>query len=765
MKRSMLHICKLAIILVTVLLLICCSKTELDKQTVLMAKKPLHLEDHLDATVINGSHILEDQPKKVEWLFDDPQPEWKPVILPDTNVKPLEMIPTEDSLRLFAGEATRGYYGNMVGGQIYTELSDLKHQNWAHILVRARTSEKNANLFTYYNVTSTRPSIFEIEMRSLINDGEVHTYTFGTDYAKDPWIQLGLGITAEGPASVDILSISVVSKEAIYADLPVGVKTEKRRGISHPVLYMHAPGKLHYRIKIPDEGRLDFRSGVLRNDVPVIFRVSIKQKSGAVEKVFEETIDDKLNWDWKSVDLSAWKGRTITLTLEADSERSGTVALWAAPTIRGKRSDKRPNFMVIILDGLRADHLAAYGYHRNTAPNIEKKLDQCLIFKNAFSQAAATPGSTVSLFTSTYTSVHGVHMPEKASEGLTILERLPTLAEVLKESGYYTKAISLTSWITPENGYGEGFEDFEFSWDMVSDNIQEPINEAQLAAERINDFLNRDLKQPFFLYVHMLGPHWPYDPPEEFNIFQNKDAPLPPNISVYDKMLRGEARRFLNQLISNGKLSEEDVKYLIDRYDGGIYQSDAALALVLDEIKSKGLHKNSMIIITADHGEQLMDHGWIGHWQPFNDTLHIPLIINYPPLFKKREFRDYPVESIDIGPTILSAAKIKKPVTFKGENILAGKGKGYAVSDGGSWWKIQNLEWSLIYHLDKKKYELYDLQSDPGELYNIADQHSDIVEKLTTQIKKEIKSSITKVRKVELDAKTIERLKTLGYIK
>lgn len=760
------------VILVLILLALSCSGPE-SEQPVLTAEDPLHLEEHLVAAMIEGSEIPVDAPKTVEWHFDKPQPNWKQISPFNSEVETLEQVQTADALRLVMDKRSRGFFGNiapnLLGGIIYINLPDWKREDWDYISLQIRTSEKSVSLGALFNVSSQSRNLNEIlgDRVNLEGDGAVHTYTMRADWSsgdwEGSWQQLGIGLGAQAPASVDILSISVMPKGAKFTTSPFGVNSQQRNNISHPTLYMYSPGKLSYRVKIPIDGFLDFGLGVLRNETPVTFRSTIKQKGKKEETVFEETYADKQDWIYRSVDLSSWKGRTITLTLEADSERSGTVALWAKPTIRGKRNDKKPNFIIIVLDALRADHMAAYGYYRNTAPNIEKRLDRCIIFKNAYSQAAATPGSTASLFTSTYKSAHGVTMPGNPGEGLPILDKLPTLAEVLKENGYYTKAISVTDWVSIRTGYGKGFEDFELvdlpaSWDRS-------LNEAQITAESIIDFLGGDLKQPFFLYVHMHGPHWPYDPPEKFNIFQNKVDSLPPFIARLDKTQPTASKDYLDEAVSTGKLTEEDLRYLKDRYDGAIYQNDAALKEVFDIIKNKGLYENTMIIVTADHGDQLMEHGWIGHWMPYNDTLHVPLFVNYPPLFKNRESRDDIVETIGIGPTIVSQAGIEKPVTFKGEDLLAGKSKDYAITEGITWWKIQNHKWSLIYNTSKKTFELYDLENDPSEFQNVADQHSDIVRMLTNQFKGEIQSSIIKIRKVKLDQKTIERLKALGYIK
>ncbi len=762
----------MTVILFFVLMLFGCSGPESD-QSLLTAELPLHLEEHLDAAKIEGSEIPEDAPKLVEWNFDKPQSDWQQISPFSKEAKTLEQIQTEDALRLVIDENTRGFFGsadpNRLGGIIYVNLPDWKREDWRYISIKARTPDKNVVLGALFNVSSLSINFFDVlgDLVNLEGDNKIHTYKMRADWSRGhwegPWKQFGIGLGAQRPANIDILSISITPKEAKYSFSPVGVMPEKRKNVSHPSLHMYAPGRLSYRVKIPDGGRLDFGLGVLIDDPPVTFRSKIKRKGKEEEIIFEETLADENKWIYRSVDLSSWKNRTVTLTLETDADQTGTNAFWAKPTIWGERIDKRPNFIIILLDALRADHMGVYGYYRNTAPNIEKMLSHSIIFKNAYSQAAATPGSTASLFTSTYVSAHGVTMPGNPAEGLPIIDSLPTLAEELRKKGYYTKAISVTDWVSVETGYGKGFEDFEIvdlpaSWDRG-------LNEAQITTECIINFLGGDLRQPFFLYAHMQGPHWPYDPPEEFNVFQNKVDPLPPNIAKLDNIPASQAKDFLDQLVNDKKLSKEDLKYLIDRYDGAIYQNDSALKKVFYEIREQGLYENTMIIITADHGDQLMEHGWIGHWRPYNDTLHVPLIINFPPLFKNRDFRDYIVETIGIGSTILAQAGIEKPATFKGDDLIIGKSKDYAITEGITWWKIQNLKWSLIYRKEEKAYELYDLRNDPGEFNNIADEHKDIVKMMESQMREERQTSITKIKKVPLDPETVERLKALGYFK
>jgi hypothetical protein len=139
----------------------------------------------------------------------------------------------------------------------------------------------------------------------------------------------------------------------------------------------------------------------------VTFAITATLQDGAVDTLLEERYADHENWGQRSVDLSHLAGRTVTLALEAEAARAGTVALWAAPTLSGVRSTDRPNVILYVIDGGGADHMSAYGYNRRTTPNLERLAAEGAIFENAYSNATWTKPSTMSFMTSLQNSVLG----------------------------------------------------------------------------------------------------------------------------------------------------------------------------------------------------------------------------------------------------------------------------------------------------------------------------------------------------------------------
>ncbi|MFQ5743192.1 MAG: hypothetical protein ACE5HV_06335 [Acidobacteriota bacterium] len=206
---------------------------------------PLHLEEQLDAATIEGSEVAAGAPVAVEWRFDQEQPDWK-------------------------------------------------RADWSHVLVRARSAGKVNKITVGFNVREAPgPGVrergpFQVvgEMAHLIDDGNAHSYLMRADWSwgewEGPWRQLGFEVTAEGPATLDILSVSVIPAEADYAGVAVGVRTQARRGIYRRSLYTHAPGTLEYTVRVPEEGRLDVGLGVVRDDIPVTFRITATLEAGEV---------------------------------------------------------------------------------------------------------------------------------------------------------------------------------------------------------------------------------------------------------------------------------------------------------------------------------------------------------------------------------------------------------------------------------------------------------------------------------------------------
>lgn len=301
----------------------------------LAAQTPMHLEDHLDAAKVVGPDVPADLPA-VEWRFDEPQPDWKPVATLNPHTKPAKVERTDDALRLTLDESNHTPGGSPVGG-IVIDLPQWSGEDWDSILVRARSSEGIGSFQVAFNTSSDAPSttrwprpyaLFN-EWAPTVNDGTVQTYLFHAP--RGTWNRLGLWVLAGKPATFEVLSVSVVFEQD-YADAPAGKISVWFGNVNRQAIYSVAPGRIDYRVVVPRGGRLAFGLGVLQG-VPATFRIAATPDGGDRQVLLEHVYAGEGDWDDHSVDLSLWQGQTVTLSLEAEAERPGTVVFFLAPTL------------------------------------------------------------------------------------------------------------------------------------------------------------------------------------------------------------------------------------------------------------------------------------------------------------------------------------------------------------------------------------------------------------------------------------------------
>jgi hypothetical protein len=365
MNRSAIRTIICLIVLLAVSPLSGFTDTESGQQKILTAEIPLYLEEHLDAARIVGSKIPDVVPEPVEWRFDEPQPDWKPLKPRRAQMEAVKPIRVEDALRLPLTAKNRVPGSLFLFGRIYVELPDWNIEDWAYVEIRARTRDRMGLLPLGFNYTEEDqsgnfPLYSGTDWRvriPVVADGTIQTYRFSLDWTniqrkwQGPWTHLSIGcISNELGAALDILSVRVVSKEALYVDAPVGVRYEVRDNMRWRTIFTHTPGKLQYRLHTPHAGRLDVGLGVLREEVPVTFTVTATPDGGDTVTILEETYSDHKHWAQRRVDLSDFSRKKITISLEANADRAGTVAFWAEPTVSGITGMERLRTGTLIWD-------------------------------------------------------------------------------------------------------------------------------------------------------------------------------------------------------------------------------------------------------------------------------------------------------------------------------------------------------------------------------------------------------------------------------
>lgn len=298
-----------------------------------------------------------------------------------------------------------------------------------------------------------------------------------------------------------------------------------------------------------------------------------------------------------------------------------------------------------MLDTLRADHLSGYGYERPTSPVLDAFAKENLKADFALTAAPWTPASVASMLTGLYPTSHRMMPPNDriiAKKGLTRLsDSLDTLPEMLKGLGYTTAGVSPNPWINKEFGYTQGFDQFHFI-------ERQPANKiAESGREILEAWNSQKLSQPFFLYLHFLDPHDPYNPPPG-----------------YDSKFSGPLQR-------SPFSYTEDLQAKINLYDGEINFLDTQLGVFFEYLKKRGLYEDLIIVIVSDHGEQFMEHGDERHgYKLYNEEVHIPLFIKTGRAKDKGRSISDTVSTVDILPTILDILGEKPPAVLPGVSLL-----------------------------------------------------------------------------------------------
>ncbi|MHC5045170.1 MAG: sulfatase [Planctomycetota bacterium] len=310
---------------------------------------------------------------------------------------------------------------------------------------------------------------------------------------------------------------------------------------------------------------------------------------------------------------------------------------WAGGLVRPRSRADVPNVLLIVLDTTRVDRLSAYGYDRPTTPALERIAAEGLAFRRAYAASPWTLPSHASMFTGEYAAVHNATWEHQRLD-----ERLPTLAEHLSEMGLRTAAFSRQVWLSDETGLMRGFEDFYdlywrsttalvAAWRLGVDKIKErrgfEDKGAALVTDRFKGWIDRHGDRPFFAFINYVEPHAYYQPPapfrEQFLAEERKDTPW------------GRAQNVAVQRHNAGDLvySADDFAAFSDLYDGAVAYQDSRMGEALDHLRTRGLLDKTLLLITADHGENLGDHDLLGHeFCVYNTLLHVPLIVRLPGL-------------------------------------------------------------------------------------------------------------------------------------
>jgi len=424
----------------------------------------------------------------------------------------------------------------------------------------------------------------------------------------------------------------------------------------------------------------------------------------------------------------------------------------------------RPGHIVIIaVDALRPDHLGCYGHAGGNSPNIDRLALRGAVFENAYSNAPWTKPSVASIFTSLYPNVHRAI---DRFDGLS--EKAMTLAERLKENGYFTGFINGGNALLHEFNYDQGFDFYDYSESL----------DSAVAVRTFLSFLEQTEGKRTFSYIHLMDTHLPYYPD-----VSGRDPAI---VSPSDFRPGALDRDRVRELTSSGKLSEQEKRDLIALYDGQIRRSDRSIGKLVSALESCGWLQNTLLLLTSDHGEEFWDHGNYEHGHSlYDEVLRVPLVLVGPgvPAVRVRSR----VRHVDVLPTIMACVE----PGFKTDGLAGASFSRYLKSDRGrrpvfATGTIHGDEkYSLIkgdnkiilntgYREKKRRLigphsadavEFYDLTRDPLEQKNLRFKEQKKLARLMKEIARlmDVPPAFQPGRKA-IDKQTEERLKSLGYL-
>jgi arylsulfatase A-like enzyme len=521
-----------------------------------------------------------------------------------------------------------------------------------------------------------------------------------------------------------------------------------------PAFVQLGPSVVRYAVLLPAGAELRFRPALhpaaRAAGASASFRVAVEDAQGRREERWSRVLDAR--------DPPAGKeapevvvplgdaGQVVQVALEVGGPPEGRFAwgVWQAPRIVGRsaadglvalppgplpleddgkadtlRRDLRGlNVVLIVLDAARAGQLGCYGYGRPTTPEVDRLAAEGVLFERAYTPAVYTLGAMSSVWTSQY--------PDRHHAEVSYADRLPpgglTLSEALGARGVKTAGFVANAMAGTAFGFERGFDEFHEVYRLFPD-----LGSRGEAFRRVLPaWLDRHRARPFFAYVHLREPHFPYDPGPPFDTRFGADAPL-------TREQRRDRAWYTD--VNQGRVQprKEEVEHLVRLYDGNLAYADREVGELRRALEAAGLLERTVLIVTADHGEQLHEHGYISHSaQVYEQSVHVPLIVRLPAGKGPRGLRlPALVDLLDLAPTVLDLlAQEGGPRAareFQGRSLLpviAGAPGKPAVLSRTVWerpvYALRDERYKLIYDSRTGQAKLFDLQADPREQDDLA---------------------------------------------
>ena len=421
----------------------------------------------------------------------------------------------------------------------------------------------------------------------------------------------------------------------------------------------------------------------------------------------------------------------------------------------GTAEPRRPNIVLYVVDTVRADRLGVYGYEKPTSPRLDAFAAGAVLFENAYAQSSWTRPAVASLFTGLLPPAH-----RTVGRRSVLPEDAITLAEILAANGYEGMGLVRNPNVSRAFGFAQGFARFR----------SEDRDRDETMLDRVRLWLDEreGSEQPFFLFLHAIDPHGPYDPAPEFEeMFEAGGAPV-----------HYRTVRYLLQL-NRGEVEPDagTAEALSRLYDAEVAQNDRVFGDLLDVLEARGLAGDTAVVYVSDHGEEFQEHGrWEHGLSLYEEVLRIPLVMRLPGVSPRRV--EAPAQHVDVLPTLLGHLGIEAPPT-DGRDLLAARRRGddppdvytHLDVDGHRAASVIRGRYKLVLPQSPSQGTepmLFDLEADPAEQEDLAADRPEVVERMLGLLADQnLAGEIVSAQEIEddqLDEDVRRRLRALGYV-
>ena len=366
------------------------------------------------------------------------------------------------------------------------------------------------------------------------------------------------------------------------------------------------------------------------------------------------------------------------------------------------RSPQRPNVVVVIIDTLRADHLGCYGYGRNTSPGLDSLAEAGMMWSRVQGQSSWTLPAVTTLLCGLSPRAHGARLNVAERTIWNASPQTPTAVTLLGSGGYRTLGLFNVFLLSEKMGFHRGFDRFDCRDDgngMAGRTVDTAIS-----------WLREDAEDgPFLLVVHLFDPHSPYDPPAPF-----------------DTLFAGSAEGDTSWTFTpGGAVADTTQRWRMEAlYDGEIAWTDSQLSRLWAELRRLEVADETVVLVTADHGEEFLEHGYVEHGRTlYREITRVPMILTGPGI--PRDSVCFRVASqLDVVPTVLAAAGVEGPGGLPGSDLVAGLPRrsrtlpASGVNTGPPFRlaSIRRGSRKVIWAPASDSAAMFNLEEDPGEL-------------------------------------------------